>query len=86
MSEASIIVTPAGVVECLYTEEIDLWKLGDLRVKRATDIVFNEDTQLWGVWANAGSALYRHCSREACLLWERDYLERLETAKHGGLT
>ena len=82
---AALIVTAAGAVECQYTEAIDLWKLGDLTVKRATDIVFDNDSQLWEVWAGTGSALYRHCSREACLTWERDYLERLETAKHGGL-
>ena len=85
MSEASIIVTPAGVVECLYTEAIDLWKLGDLRVKRATDIAFDNGSQEWKVMDTGGRELYGHASREACLLWERDYLERLETAKHGGL-
>ena len=54
-------------------------------MSRATDIVFDNDSQLWGVWANVGYAVYRHCSREACLEWERDYLEQQETAKHGGL-
>ena len=82
---AALIVTPAGAVESLYTEAIDLWKLGDLSVRRATDIVFDNASQLWGVWANVGRALYRHPSREACLEWERDYLEQQETAKHGGL-
>ena len=28
---AALIVTPAGAVECPYTEVIDLWKLGTLR-------------------------------------------------------
>ena len=82
---AALIITPAGVVECLYTEAFDLWKLGDLRVSRATDIVFDNDSQLWEVWDNGGRELYRHCSREACLEWERGYLEQQETAKHGGL-
>ena len=82
---AALIVTPAGAVECLYTEAIDLWKLGDLTVRRATDIAFDNDSQLWTVRDPGGCALYRHCSREACLTWERDYLERRETAKHGGL-
>ena len=67
-------------------EEIDLWKLGDLSVSRATDIVFDNDSQLWEVWAGAGRALYRHCSRDACLTWERDHLEQRETEKHGGET
>ena len=82
---AALFVTPTGAVECLYTEAVDLWKLGDLSVSRATDIAFDNDSQLWEVRAGTGSALYRHFSREACLTWERDYLELLETAKHGGL-
>jgi len=82
---AALIVTTSGAVECLYTEAIDLTKLGGLSVKRATDIVFDNDSQLWGVWANVGHAVYRHCSREACLEWERDYLDQQETARHGGL-
>ncbi len=82
---AALIVTPAGDVECLYTEAIDLWKLGDLSVRRATDINFDNDSQLWEVWAGEGRALYRHASREACLDWERGHLQEAEDAKHGGL-
>jgi len=82
---AALIVTPAGVVECLYTEAFDLWKLGDLRVSRATDIVFDNASQLWVVRDNGGRELYRHCSREACLEWERIHLQETEDAKHGGL-
>lgn len=82
---AALIVTTAGGVECLYTEAFDLWKLGDLSVSRATDIAFDNASQLWVVRDNGGRELYRHCSRETCLEWERDYLEQQETAKHGGL-
>ena len=82
---AALIVTTAGVCECLYTEAIDLWKLGDLTVKRATDIIYDNDSQLWEVWAGAGRALYRHCSREACLEWERTHLQETYDKKHGGL-
>ncbi len=82
---AVVIVTPAGVCECLYTEAIDLWKLGDLTVSRASDIAFDNDSQLWVVRDTGYRELYRHCSREACLEWERDYLDQQETAKHGGL-
>ena len=82
---AALIVTTAGAVECLYTEAIDLWKLGDLSVKRATDIAFDNDSQLWEVRDTGGGELYRHCSREACLDWERGHLEEAEDAKHGGL-
>lgn len=83
--QAQIIITPAGGCECLYTEAIDLAALGTLSVKRATDIAFDDDSQLWVVRDTGGRELYRHISRESCLTWERDYLERQETAKHGGL-
>lgn len=82
---AAVIVTPAGTVECLYTEAIDLWKLGDLSVRRATDIAFDDASQLWVVKDTGGRELYRHCSRKACLAWERGHLEERETVKHGGL-
>jgi hypothetical protein len=86
MSGASIIVTPAGFCECLYTEAIDLARLGDLSVRRATDIEFDGASQLWKVRDTGGRELYSHASREACLARERDHLEQRETAKHGGET
>ena len=86
MKGTSIIVTPTGTVECLYTEAIDLAKLGDLSVKRATDIAFDDASQLWVVRDTGGREQYRHASREACLTWERDYLDQKETTKHGGET
>ena len=83
---AVVIVTPAGLCECLYTEAIDLAKLGDLSVRRATDIAFDDVSQLWVVKDTGGRELYRLCSREACLAWEREYLDQQETDKHGGET
>jgi hypothetical protein len=85
MKRTSIIVTPAGVCECLYTEAIDLAKLGDLSVKRATDISFEDASQLWVVRDTGGREQYRHASREACLTWEREHLQETEDTKHGGL-
>lgn len=86
MSAVSLIVTPTGLCECLYTEAIDLARLGDLSVRRATDIAFDNGSQEWRVRDTGGRELYGHASREACLTWEREYLERQETAKHGGET
>lgn len=63
---------------------IKLRALGDLKVSRATDIVFDNDTQFWEVWAGLGHALYRHASRQACLEWERGYIQDLQDTKHGG--
>ena len=84
--QASIIVTVSGACECLYTEAIDLALLGELSVKRATDIAFDDARQLWMVRDTGGRELYRHCSREACLSWERTHLQETEDEKHGGLS
>jgi hypothetical protein len=85
MSEASIIVTTSGRCECLYTEAVDLAALGNLSVRRATDIVFDSASQKWCVLNTGGKILFCNGSREICLGWERRHLEQRETAKHGGL-
>lgn len=77
---------PDGCCECLHTEVINLEALGDLKISRATDIIFDNDAQLWEVWGGVGHALYRHPSRQACLAWERLYIEEKQDLKHGGLT
>ena len=82
---ATLIVTTAGVVECLYTEAVDLSELGMLSVKRATDIGFDDAEQQWKVRDMDGRELYGHGSREACLDWERSFLQETYDKKHGGL-
>jgi hypothetical protein len=82
---AALIITPAGVVECLYTECVDLSQLGKLSVARATDIAFDGASQQWKVRDTAGRELFGHCSRLACLDWERVYLQEAYDEKHGGL-
>lgn len=81
---SALIVTPAGNVECLYTEAIDLSVLGTLAVARATDIAFDDASQQWEVKDMGGNALFSDGSREICLEWERLFLEDRETARHGG--
>jgi len=81
---SALIITATGKVECLYTEAVDLSALGPLTVNRATDIAFDNEAGQWRVRDMSGRTLFSSCSRETCLLRERDYLERLETEKHGG--
>ncbi len=66
----------AGLVACLYTEAVDLRALGRLQVVRATDIRFNDSTQLWDVHhAGNGQVLFSDSSRAACLAWEQANLQ-----------
>lgn len=82
---AALIITQDGAVECLYTEAIDLSLLGPLQIRRATDIAFDNTLQRWTVRDGGNRELYSHCSREACLEWERDHLRTIGDAKHGGV-
>lgn len=67
---------PHGVVDCLYTEAVDLRALGRLHVVRATRIAFAAEDQCWEVrCATTGNLLHTHPSREACLAWERANLQ-----------
>jgi len=82
---SALIITATGKVECLYTEAVDLSTLGPLTVNRATDIAYDNEAGQWRVRDMSGKAVYGNCSREACLAWERSYLEQRETLKHGGI-
>lgn len=65
-----------GLIDCLYTEAIDLRALGRLHVVRATDIRFNPTKQLWDVHdAENGQVLFSHSSRSECLHWEHNNLQ-----------
>jgi hypothetical protein len=56
-----------------YTEDIDLSRLGRLRVRRATRIEFNEEHQSWQVRTPRGRLLFSAPTRLRCLDWEQAY-------------
>ena len=65
-----------GLVECLYTEAIDLQALGPLQISRATDIRFNGTSQQWEVHeALTDKILISSSSRVECLAWEHQNLQ-----------
>jgi len=79
----ALYFTPDGTGRTLYTEAIDLERIGDLSIKRASEIEFCNDTGLWTVrMAGDPHILYRHPSRQKCLDWEREYLEAQEDRQH----
>lgn len=80
-------IDPDGTLRTLWTDAIPLAELGDLTVKRASEIVFDDVHQDWTIklvdqsqrsqWTGT---IHRSLSRTACLAWERDYFNRqLET-------
>lgn len=67
---------PAGQVDCLWTEAIDLRALGKLEITRATDIRFNPASQQWDVHEySTGKVIFSHTSRSECLAWENQNLQ-----------
>lgn len=44
-----LTISDSGKVESIYSEEFNLGFLGDQRVFRQTDIVFDVDTQKWDI-------------------------------------
>jgi len=61
-----------GNVKCLYTDEIDLYKIGAItNIERASHIVFYEDDQCWVVVdADTHEKVYNNKVREKCVIWE----------------
>lgn len=65
-----------GLVNCLYTEAINLSTLGRLQITRATDIRFNDTSQQWEVHeAGTDEVLFSNSSRGDCLEWEQQNLQ-----------
>ncbi len=79
---ASLVFTPDGTGHGLYTEAIDLGRIGPLSIVRATTIEFDNDAQYWRVRDPDGFAMFNSPSRQACLDWERRHLESQEDMKH----
>ena len=65
---------PAGQGHCLYSEAIDLARLGRLEIARASTIEFNNQTQHWEVKNLRNQVLFFARSRNACLEWEQQNL------------
>jgi hypothetical protein len=76
MNMPVITFDPAGNGHCLFTEVIDLSALGTLEIHRASNIEFNNTTQLWEVKDTDGVLLFSHASRSACLNWEHQHFDR----------
>ena len=78
----AITFTPDGNGHALYTEAIDLREIGPLAIRRATTIEFDNNSQYWRVRDPTGFPLFNSPSRDACLDWERQYLDQQEDMKH----
>ncbi len=68
-----------GFAACLHSEEIPLQQLGALTVRRASQIEFNRDRQVWEVRlvlkdeSISNEVIFSDPSRNQCLHWEEDF-------------
>ena len=69
--DVTLLVRPAGKVQGLYTELLDLTRLGRLTLRRISRIEFNHRRQCWQVLNPRGKRLHSDISRQACLDWEQ---------------
>lgn len=70
---ATLVFAPDGIAHGLYTEAIDLTKLGRLTVKRASRVEFNEQFQCWQVRTVRGRLIFSAPTRQQCLDWEQQH-------------
>ena len=71
MTDIVLDIDTEGDVHCLYTDEIDLFKIGVVTdVRKASNVEFNEEDQCWEVLSLDGKVLYTNSSREAAIEWE----------------
>jgi hypothetical protein len=68
---ATLTFGPDGTGRGLYTEAIDLGRIGELRIERATSIEFDNASQAWHVRDTAGRLLSTARTRQQCLEWEQ---------------
>jgi hypothetical protein len=68
---ATLTFRSDGIGQGLYTEAIDLNRLGVLHIERATSIEFDNEGQKWRVRNVSGKALFAATSRQECLDWEQ---------------
>lgn len=85
MNAATITFTADGWGHGIYSEAIDLSLIGALEIHRATSIEFDNQTQYWRVYDPTGFPMFSAPRREACLDWERQYLQAQEDLKHDEL-
>src|SRR4051794_28018920 len=75
MNVCVLTFDPTGNGSCLYSELIDLQSIGTLEVNRATNIEFNNGSQVWEVKDMKGMVLHHGLSRDRCLTWEQENWE-----------
>ena len=71
MSKLVFEITPEGDLHGLYTDEINLFSVGRVTdVKKASNVEFNQDEQVWEVLSLEGEVLHKTSNRNSAIDWE----------------
>lgn len=64
-------ITPEGDLQGLYTDKVDLFAIGKItNVNKASNVEFDEESQLWQVLSLDGRVLHTDSNRETAIEWE----------------
>ncbi len=62
-----------GDIHGLYTDDVDLFAVGRVtNIRKASNIDFNEEGQVWEVLSLEGKVLHTNQNREKAIEWEVD--------------
>jgi len=76
-TEMALVVDAAGNVRCIYDEELDLRKLGQVQITRASHVEPDAEGYWWADMGPVGGpVLGPYSSRSAALAAERQWLVR----------
>ena len=76
VDEIVVLIYTDGRLKCLWTDEIDLHKIGNLSVERASSVEFNPIPQEWEIITPDGIVRGSHPSRATAIEMEIDYLQK----------
>jgi len=69
-----ILIIKDNTIECVYSDNLPLSELGDLKVNRASSVEFNNETKMWNVIIK-NKVLYSNKNRNESIEWEIEYLQ-----------
>lgn len=79
MSKVVFEIDEMGNMHGLYTDEVDLFSIGRVTdMRKASNVEFNEEEQVWEVVSLDGEVLYKNPNREVAIDFE------IETFSPGG--
>lgn len=70
MIPITIEIDQDGLVNCIYTDDIDLFTIGPIiNIKKVSDVEFNIETQMWEVLVDE-KVIYKNTNRQKAIEWE----------------